>query len=792
MNDWKTVNGVERAKMKEIKVTNARQNNLKGINVKIPFYQLSVVTGNSGSGKSSLVYDTIYAESQRLMCESLIDNIFGMKIMDKPDVESIENLCPAISISQASYNFNPNSTVNTYTDISSHIKAIFSIVASQESGKIISPRDFAPLQSQYQCPECHGTGKKLYLNIDKIIPDKTIPLCKGGIIFFKGTKESFEMQWLNQICSFHGIDWNLPVGEISKDQLDILMNGDNQKYVVKFERGSKKNCQKTIIFEGVWGELGKSYKKIHSPMIQQQMAKYLEEGNCKCCNGSGFSDFIYKFKVCGYDIGTLSNLEITELRNWCLIVQKEYGNSKTDGSIIGHVTQILHIVDAMQILSIEYLTPSRSIPSLSGGEFQRLRLARQISGSLAEILYILDEPCKGLHRVDVERIINVTRKLIQKGNTVLAIEHNNQYIANADNIISLGPGSGPKGGYLIQEEMQIPWEMRNFAPNNRRTASEFMTFEGIRANNIYEESCKIPVGAITCITGVSGSGKSTLAEDVIYQSISHKIPCHCLRCAFPKKAKKVFYVDQKPIGQNARSSVVSYLKINDEIRNIFANVKVGKKVYPAKFFSANVEGGRCEKCSGSGVIQNKYLPDSYMTCDECEGLRFQSFILDVKYKGKSIADVLNMDINEALELFSDNGKIVSMLSCIKEMGLEYLKLGQLSKNLSGGEAQRLKLAKALGEEKKAENIYILDEPTSGLSDYDIDKIARVIQNLADNGNTILMIEHNVKFISQTADYIIDFGFHGGKTGGRIMDQGYIEDVYKRRKASIWFDDLNNE
>lgn len=778
--------------MKEIKVTNARQNNLKGIDVSIPYYQLSVVTGNSGSGKSSLVYDTIYAESQRLMCESLIDNTFGMKIMDKPDVESIENLCPAISISQASYNFNPNSTVSTYTDISSHIKAIFSVVSSKENGKIISPRDFAPLQSQYQCPECHGTGKKLYLCFDKIIPDKTIPLCKGGILFFKGAKASFEMQWLNQICSCHGINWNLPIERISKEQLDILMNGDNQKYVVKFERGNKKNCQKTVVFDGVLGELGKSYKKIQSPMIQQQMAKYLEEEKCRCCNGSGFSDLIFKFKVCGYDIGALLNLEITDLRNWCLLVQEEYKNSEISGTIIGHVTQILHIADAMQILSIEYLTPSRSIPSLSGGEFQRVRLARQISGSLTEILYILDEPCKGLHRVDVERIINVTRKLIQKGNTVLAIEHNSKYIANADQIISLGPGSGPKGGYLVQKEIPIPWYPDEYAPSNRRTVTEFMTFEGICVNNISNESCKIPIGAITCITGVSGSGKSTLAEEVIYQSISHKTSCHCSKCMLPKKAKKVFYVDQKPIGQNARSSVISYLKINDEIRNIFASIKVGKKAYPTKYFSTNIEGGRCEKCSGSGVIQNKYLTDSYMTCDECDGLRFQSFILDVKYKGKNIADVLNMDIEEALKLFSENSKIVSMLSCIKEMGLEYLKLGQLSKNLSGGEAQRLKLAKALGEEKKSENIYILDEPTSGLSNYDIDKIARVIQNLVDNGNTIIMIEHNVNFISQTADYIVDFGFHGGKNGGRILDQGYIGDVYKRRKASIWFDDLSIE
>ncbi len=446
----------------------------------------------------------------------------------------------------------------------------------------------------------------------------------------------------------------------------------------------------------------------------------------------------------------------------------------------------------MTELNIEYITLNRSIPSLSGGEFQRLRFARQISGSLVEILYVFDEPCRGLHRLDIKKIINATELLVKKGNTVLAIEHNQEYISHADNIIALGPGSGPEGGYVVSAELEKDvLDVSSTIKNSPDLVHNgWMEFDNINANNIHGLNCKIPMGVITCITGVSGSGKSTLAEDVVYECMHRNMAINCNNYSVSQRYSKIYCVDQKPVGKNARSSVISYLKIYDEIRKIFSEISVGKKKYKSSFFSTNIAGGRCEKCAGSGVItiENRYFPDSYIVCDECNGKKFKSFILDVRYKGKNISDVLDMDVKEALELFKDNTKIVSMLTCIKDIGLEYLKLGQLSKNLSGGEAQRLKLAKALGEEKKENNVYILDEPTSGLSLKDTLKIENVLHKLIELGNTIIIIEHNVNFITRNANYIIDFGFHGGDAGGKIIDAGSIKDVFDRKKASVWFNE----
>ncbi len=774
---------------KSIIVKNARQNNLKNISLSIPFYKLNVVTGNSGSGKSSLVYDTLYAESQRLMFESLIDNTFGLKMMDKPEVDSIENLCPAISISQQSYNFNPNSTVGSFTEIYNSLRTIFSVVSSDEKHHLYVSRDFSQMQSKYRCEKCKGTGKSLFLSIDKIIPDRSVSLEKGGILFFSGTKNSFEMQLLHQICDRHGIDCSSSIKDLPQNKLDILLNGAcDDKYIVKFERGSKKNCQKTLAFTGVIGELGKDFKKFNSPMIQKQLAKYTDEGVCDCCNGTGFVQDILDCRICGMNFSDMSEIEVNEIIDWCNKVLEKYINKEYYNILLGQIGYIKNIIDTMEKLDIEYLSLNRTIPSLSGGEFQRLRLSKQIAGSLSEILYILDEPCKGLHRIDIEKIKNVSNTLIKKGNTVLAIEHNLDYIRSADNIITIGPGSGPDGGEIC-ENKDYSKETKIAYPNiNRRMTNMYYSFENIKVNNIDGESCALPIGAITFITGVSGSGKSTLAYDVIYNSLKCGYEKNCSNMTVPEKYGKVYYVDQKPIGKNARSTVISYLNINDEIRKVYSNISVNKKKYKSSYFSTNCKGGRCEKCAGSGAIAiaNNYFPDSYIVCDECDGKKFKPFILEVKYKGKNITDVLDMNVIQAMYLFEDNSKIYSMLQCINEIGLGYLKLGQMSKNLSGGETQRIKLAKALGEENnKNRNIYILDEPTSGLSDDDSLKIQNIIQKLADDNNTIIIIEHNIKFIAENADYIIDFGFYGGKKGGRILDSGHIYDVYKRKKASIW-------
>lgn len=773
--------------MKEITIKNATENNLKGIDASIPYYKLTVVSGNSGSGKSSLVYDTIYAESQRLMSESLIENTFGMRLMDKPNVEKIENLCPAISISQNSYNFNPNSTVGSYTDIAENIRRLFAVVARATNKKNYVPRDFSAQQSEYRCPICGGTGKRLYLCDDKIIPDERVRLSDGGITYFTGAKNSYEMRLLEMVCERHNINLDATVNELSSKEKDILMKGDGEKYSVKFERGTKKNCQHTIIFNGVKGILGEQYKKINSPMIQKQLAKYLDYRECDACGGKQFLKNILDIRILKNNINEVFDMELSELLSWCDKVDKFY-KTKDESSIISEILNLIKTdLCTIEALDIGYLTLSRSIPTLSGGEHQRLRLARQVSGALVEILYILDEPCKGLHRVDVWKIEKVIKDLIKKGNTVIAIEHNKHFISQADNVITIGPGSGPQGGKIVPNEKITVG--RTALKKDIRHCDNYISFSGINKNNIKNESCKIPLRAITCITGVSGSGKSTLAYNVIYESLIHGRNICCDKINVPSTFGKVFYVSQTPIGKNARSSVISYLKIYDEIRNIFSKIKVNNKMYKSSFFSTNVVGGRCEKCLGSGKIQidSKFFSNSYIKCDECDGTGFLSNILCVKYKGKNIHDVLQMSIADALDFFKSNDKICTMLQCIKQMGLEYIKLGQLSKNLSGGEAQRIKLAKALGENSGKDNIYILDEPTSGLSEYDTNKISSVIQNIVNEGGTVLIIDHNTSFISQNADYIIDFGFSGGKNGGVILDQGYLNEVYSRKKASIWFD-----
>lgn len=769
--------------MKKIKVINAREHNLKNVTVEFPYYKLNVVTGCSGSGKSSLVYDTLFAESQRQLYENFINNTFGLKMPKKPDVDAIERLCPAISVSQNSYNFNPNSTVGTYTDLSDELRSVFAILVNHDLGTAYKPRDFSNGQSRFLCKNCGGTGKVWKLSVEKIIPDPTLTLKEGGITYFSGSQNSYEMRRLSMICERHGIDIDSRVCDLSENQYDVLMNGDGEKYTVKFERGSKKNCQKTGIFSGVMNELGELYKRIKTPMIFQQISRYLDEFPCDVCHGMKLDNEILEKKVNGLNISQVENLEMGDLIIWCQEVLKGLPGDLSLG-VETTVKHILHTAEAIVELNLDYISLARSIPSLSGGEFQRLRLAKQLCGSMSEVLYILDEPCKGLHFLDVDGIAKISRRLVDKGNTVVAIEHNENYVNTADQVIYMGPGSGPDGGRVVSDE-DIPKKI-GLTRQTKRHPTEFMTFTRVSANNIQDQNCRIPVGAITFITGVSGSGKSTLAEDVIYRSLFRKEPVNCGKIQIPKSCK-VYFVNQQPIGKTSRSSVISYLKISDEIRRLFAEAAPKVKKIKPSYFSTNCKGGRCEKCGGSGVISldSQVMPDAFIVCDECNGKRFKQEILDVKYKGYSINDVLEMTVYDALKLFEDNRKISSMLQCIIDIGIGYLKLGQLSMNLSGGESQRLKLAKVLGEESQKNNVLILDEPTSGLGKSDIQKLGSVIERLADQGNTIIIIDHNLDFINAYADYCVDFGTKGGRHGGKIVDQGFIDEINVRKKASLF-------
>lgn len=769
--------------MKEIKVINAREHSLKNVTVAFPYYSMTVVTGCSGSGKSSLVYDTLFAESQRQLYENFIDNALGLKIPRKPDVDAIERLCPAISVSQNSYNFNPNSTVGTYTDLSDDLRNIFATVVNLENGTAYRPKDFSNGQSRFLCKSCGGTGRVWKLSVSKIIPDPSRTLREGGISYFSGTQNSYEMSRLRMICERHGIDPDTRVCDLSGEQYDVLMNGDGEKYTVKFERGTKKNCQKTAVFSGVMNELREMYSRIHIPMYFQQMRGYLDEFTCDVCHGLKLGGEILQRKVNGLNISEAEALEMDSLAGWCQEVRQGLP-AELSGGIGAALRHIQRTAENIIELNLDYISLSRPIPSLSGGEFQRLRLAKQLCGSMTEVLYILDEPCRGLHFLDVDGIARISRRLVEKGNTVIAIEHNEKYVAAADKVIYMGPGSGPDGGRVVSGDSVT--DSTRLVRQVKRRQSEMMSFSGVSANNIHNQDCRIPLGAITFITGVSGSGKSTLAEDVIYSSLLRKEPVNCSGFKIPMDCR-AYFVGQQPIGKTSRSSVISYLKISDEIRRLFSEASPENKKIKPSFFSTNCQGGRCEKCGGSGVISlgSQVMPDAFIVCDECNGLRFKPEILEIRYKGYSINDVLEMTVSDAARLFSDSMKIATMLQCIIDIGIGYLKLGQLSMNLSGGESQRLKLAKVLGEESHRNSVLILDEPTSGLGKSDIGRLGSVIERLADQGNTIVIVDHNLEFIGCYADYCIDFGTQAGRHGGKIIDQGFIDDISSRRIASLF-------
>lgn len=452
-------------------------------------------------------------------------------MMKRPDLDSIEKLCQAVSVAQNSYNFNPNSTVGTYTDLSDELRSIFSFTVNQENGTAFKPRDFSFSQSKYLCKKCGGTGRIWKLSIDKIIPDPTQTLRSGGILYFSGTQASYEMRRLAQICERHSIDMDTRICNLSADQYDILIKyGDDEKYTVKYERGAKKNCQKTGYFHGVMPELGEEYKRIKTPMIFQQLVRYMDEFSCDSCDGMKLGRDILDYKICGYNISEAENLEIVDLKQWCEHLSKKYSKKSVKG-LESTIKHFIEEISSISSLNLDYLTLSRPIPSLSGGEFQRLRLAKQLCGSMVEVLYILDEPCKGLHFLDIDKIIDISRKLVDKGNTVIAIEHNKQYISAADNIVLMGPGSGHVGGEIVQSEFQSD---ESIDSHSVRHPSDVMTFNGINANTINNQDCSIPLGAITFITGVTGSGKSTLAEEVIFSSLSRKQPVHCKRISAPR------------------------------------------------------------------------------------------------------------------------------------------------------------------------------------------------------------------------------------------------------------------
>lgn len=771
-----------------IEIVNAHENNLKNINVNIPLNEFVCVTGPSGCGKSSLVYDTIYAESQRNFLESMSGNMYGQKLMDKPKVDEIKNLRPALSVSQNYYNVNPRSTIGTVTDISYYLRTLYALIANEQLGMSVDANFFSANNPSSCCKKCKGLGEEYVVSEELVIPDSEKSLASGGILYFKGTKTSMEYKLLEAECEYFGIDINKSVSELSKKELEqLLYRKTDIDFSLKFKTLKGRYKQKVISRKGVFVELNELLDDIDTPATFARISKYLKKDKCTCCNGSRLRDKVLEIILEGKNISEAENLSFDDLLVWMNQVENKTSKYACKDQIQQLLFDVRRRVESVIDLKLEYLTLGRSIPTLSGGEIQRIRLANQLSCSLSGIVYILDEPCKGLHFKNIHSVVDASKSLVEKGNTVIAIEHNKQYIAESDKIIELGPVGGPKGGYIISEstsQQEFKFDIDFKTP---KKSKDYIRIEGVTHHNLKNISVNVPYGAITCVTGVSGTGKSTLTS-VIAECCEKQKASRCVKVTNISKWKKVLHVNQQPIGKTPRSTVVSYLGIYDNIRDLFAGTKEAKKQgLVSSNFSMNVEGGRCECCQGTGKkkIELTYMPDSYIECPECHGNRFKENILSVKYNGLNITQVLDRPIENIIDLFKDNQVILNILQCMIDIGMGYVSLGQMSMNLSGGEAQRIKLAKCLGAKSTGKNLYILDEPTSGLNAKDIDLLKNIFLRLTDENETIILIEHNIEFIANVADYLIDLGTVAGDKGGTTILEGEPMDVMKNKNSS-WY------
>lgn len=772
--------------MEKIIINNAHENNLKHLNLGIPLDKFTCVAGCSGCGKSSLVFDTIYAESQRAFLEGMTGNIYGQKLMNKPQVDSIENLRPALNISQNYYNVNPRSTIGTTTEISYYLRSLFAIVNSDQTSSV-SEKMFSSNNPKSFCPHCAGLGVETVVSESLLIPDRDVTLRNGAILYFKGSPESKEQKYLEALCEHYGIDIEKKFSELSNAEIYKLLYADDQiRYKLAYKEG-KRRKQHYVMLRGVVPAILDRTSGGDLSAPSAAYAKYMEEIPCHVCGGAKLCKEVLEYRIGRLNYNDVESMELASLYSWI----KEFNDDRIPISkreLIGQlITSILCKLEALIQLDVGYLCLNRSIPTLSGGERQRVRIATQLTCSLKGLIYILDEPCKGLHYRDITKIIKATRDLVCGGNTVIAIEHNKQYIESSDHIVELGPVGGPDGGYLINQSNTPQNTGHQLAFKQALETSAYFEVNNINFRNIHDQNARFPISGITCITGVSGSGKSTLAS-VIVRCFSRKSDNIHGTIQGGKNIRRVIQVNQAPIGKTPRSTIVSYLEIFDEIRSLFSKTDVAKqmKIGPSSF-SMNVKGGRCECCQGTGVqkIELNYLPNSYITCPECGGKRFNEHVLSVKYRGKTIRDILETSIVDIIDVFKGNKKVFSALDSMIQLGLGYLKLGQMSMNLSGGEAQRVKLAKALSASSCGRNLYILDEPTSGLNDVDIDKFIHVLTSLGQNWETVIIIEHNVEFIAKVADYIIDFGMFGGEAGGKIVAQGSPKEVFANETSSLY-------
>ena len=925
-----------------IKIRGAREHNLKGIDVDIPRDSFTVLTGVSGSGKSSLAFDTIYAEGQRRYMESLSSyarQFLGQ--MEKPDVDSIEGLSPAISIDQKSTNRNPRSTVGTVTEIYDYMRLLYARVgivhcpkcgreikkqsvdqivdqimglpertkfqvlapvvrgrkgehvkvleSAKKSGYVrvrvdgiiyelseeikleknkkhnieividrlsvkegiekrltesvesalaladglvmidiidgemlnfsqsfacpdcgisveeMEPRSFSFNNPFGACPECFGLGYKMEFDIDLIIPDKRLSIDEGAIAAMgwqSSTEDgSFTRAILKALAEEYNFSLSTPYKDYPAEIKNILVNGTDGHTVKVHYRGQRGVGVYDIAFEGLIRNMQKRYRETASDSMKQEYETFMKITPCEVCKGQRLKATSLAVTVGGINIFQMTDMSIVRLKAFLdnLVLSPV---QQTIGEQI--LKEIKARLGFLVNVGLEYLTLSRATGTLSGGEAQRIRLATQIGSGLVGVAYILDEPSIGLHQRDNDKLLSALMKLRDLGNTLIVVEHDEDTMRAADYIVDIGPAAGEHGGEVIatgtaEEIMKnensitgayLSGRRKILVPEERRKPTGYLTIKGARQNNLKNIDVDIPLGIFTCVTGVSGSGKSSLVNEILYKRLARDlnrartIPGEHDDIIGIDKLDKVIAIDQSPIGRTPRSNPATYTGAFDLIRDLFASTSDAKaRGYSKGRFSFNVKGGRCEACGGDGIIKIEmhFLPDVYVPCEVCGGKRYNRETLEVKYKGKSIYDVLNMTVEEAVKFFENVPSIRRKIETMNEVGLSYIRLGQPSTELSGGEAQRIKLATELSRRGTGKTIYILDEPTTGLHFADVHKLVDILRRLSDSGNTVVVIEHNLDVI-KTADYLIDIGPEGGEGGGTVIAKGTPEEVAKNKKS----------
>ncbi len=927
---------------KYIRIRGANEHNLKNIDLDIPRDEFVVLTGLSGSGKSSLAFDTIYAEGQRRYMESL--SSYARQFLgqaEKPNVEKIEGLSPAISIDQKSTNRNPRSTVGTVTEIYDYFRLLYARIGiphcpkcgkeikkqtvdqmvdmilslpqrtkiqllapvvrgrkgthqklleqAKRSGYVrviadgsmyeltedipleknkkhnieiivdrlivkegikqrltdsiesvleladgllmvevqepeaeeaqtmqfsdsfacpdcgisvdeIEPRSFSFNNPFGACPDCFGLGYKMEFDEDLMIPDKSLSIAQGAIqvMGWQSCTEpsSYTYAILHALSEAYGFDLDTPYEQLSEEVRDMLVNGSDRELKVHY-RGQRGEGVYDVVFEGLIKNVGRRYRETGSETMKQQYEEFMRITPCKTCGGQRLKKEALAVTIQDKNIYEVTNLSIMNLRSFMSDLRLTKQQEMIGAQII---REIRARVGFLVEVGLDYLSLGRATGTLSGGEAQRIRLATQIGSGLVGVAYILDEPSIGLHQRDNDKLLAALKNLKELGNTLIVVEHDEDTMLAADFIVDIGPGAGEHGGEVIAtgtaaEIMACPDSITGDylsgrrkipVPDERKQPTGWLTVKGARENNLKNIDVRIPLGIMTCITGVSGSGKSSLTNEILYKAMAKKL--NRARCIPGKHDKlmgleqldKVIDIDQSPIGRTPRSNPATYTGVFDMIRDLFAATPDAKAHgYKKGRFSFNVKGGRCEACSGDGIlkIEMHFLPDVYVPCEVCQGKRYNRETLEVRYKGKSIYDVLNMTVEEALEFFQNIPTIERKIQTLYDVGLSYIKLGQPSTELSGGEAQRIKLATELSRRSTGKTVYILDEPTTGLHFADVHKLVEILHRLSEGGNTVIVIEHNLDVI-KTADYIIDMGPEGGDGGGTVIAQGTPEEVAK--------------